>query len=463
VSLYNQQKGLPADLDNHVFKIKNKIVFATTAGIYEYDAVANKMIAAKEYADIVGPRPLRYLKEDVDGNIWFVQDKMVGVADYSGAKPVIHYIPELKNKILSGFENIFPFNSENILAGSESGFYHINYKRYRESIKPIAAYLTLVKIMGRSGVILFGGHSSPTDSNEKTLTIPYWHNSLHFEYTASLINLHTHLEFSYYLKGFDDAWSNWSTLAEKDYTNLPSGSYTLHIKARNSPSNESEAYIYSFTIKPPWHQTLWAYALYVLLFGIIMFVIFRFQARKHKRRQEAVKKQLTYQHQLELEKTEKELIRLKNEKLEAAIEHKNAELASATMNLVQKKEFILKLKTELQQLQKRTKVGEDNPELKKLIKVLSEEEKSDEEWNIFSQHFDSVFGDFITILKNKFPSLKPHELRLCAYLRMNLNSKEIAPLMSISLRGVEISRYRLRKKLDLTSDVNLVQFLMDLK
>jgi DNA-binding CsgD family transcriptional regulator len=108
------------------------------------------------------------------------------------------------------------------------------------------------------------------------------------------------------------------------------------------------------------------------------------------------------------------------------------------------------------------KVGDDNPELKKVLKALSEEEKLDEEWEHFSHHFNSVHGDFLTILKNKFPSLKPHELRLCAYLRMNLSSKEIAPLMSISVRGVEISRYRLRKKMVLPTEINLVQYLMEL-
>jgi DNA-binding CsgD family transcriptional regulator len=54
-------------------------------------------------------------------------------------------------------------------------------------------------------------------------------------------------------------------------------------------------------------------------------------------------------------------------------------------------------------------------------------------------------------------------MQLCAYLRMNLSSKDIAPLMSISVRGVEISRYRLRKKLNLSTEENLVQYLMDLK
>jgi DNA-binding CsgD family transcriptional regulator len=180
-----------------------------------------------------------------------------------------------------------------------------------------------------------------------------------------------------------------------------------------------------------------------------------------KKRFEEEQKQMAYLHQLELEKSEKEFIRLQKEKLEGEVVHKNAELASATMDLVQKKEFILKLKSELQQLQKTTKVGNDHPELKKLLKTLSEEEKLNKDWDQFARHFDSVYGDFLTHLKNRFPDLKPHELQLCAYLRMNLSSKEIAPLMSISVRGVEIGRYRLRKKLNLSTEENLTHFLME--
>jgi DNA-binding CsgD family transcriptional regulator len=73
-----------------------------------------------------------------------------------------------------------------------------------------------------------------------------------------------------------------------------------------------------------------------------------------------------------------------------------------------------------------------------------------------------VHSDFLFTLKEKYPDLKAHELKLCAYLRMNLSSKEIAQLMSISVRGVEISRYRLRKKLDIPTETNLFQFLFDI-
>lgn len=474
VTLFTKQKGLPADLDNHVFKIKGKIVFATSEGIYEYDAGQNRMKPAKEYEALFGKQPVRYLKEDRDGNIWFVQEKMVGVADYSSSKPVIHYVPELKNKILSGFENIFPFNRNNIFVGGETGFYNIDYEKYRAAIKPFDAFITHVKIINRKDSVLFGGYVFDSNKVMKPIKIPYKLNSLRFAFAASFFDPQSGPEFSYYLKGFDNDWSKWSPAAEKEYTNLPPGTYTFNVKARNSPSHESAPCQYTFTIKAPWYGTIAVYILYVLLAGWILYLILKYQAKRHRKKLEARRladqkrfeeeqKQTAYRHQLELEKSEKELMRLQKEKLEAEITHKNAELASATMNLVQKKEFIQKLKTELQQLQKTAKAGEDNPELKKVLKALSEDEKLDVEWEQFSQHFNSVHGDFLTALKKSYPELKPHELKLCAYLRMNLSSKEIAQLMSISLRGVEISRYRLRKKLQLPTEVNLVQFLFELK
>ena len=183
------------------------------------------------------------------------------------------------------------------------------------------------------------------------------------------------------------------------------------------------------------------------------------ERQKHKEEQQ----RLAYMHQLELEKSEKELMKLKNEKLETEIEFKNTELASTAMHLVQKEEFLLKIKEELHHLNNNGKEKADGAELKKILRILSEEEKLNEEWEQFSVHFDKVHGDFLIRLKEKYPSLKPHELKLCAYLRMNLSSKEIARLMSISVRGVEISRYRLRKKLEIPTETNLFQFLFDLQ
>ena len=162
-----------------------------------------------------------------------------------------------------------------------------------------------------------------------------------------------------------------------------------------------------------------------------------------------------------MEKTEKEIIKLKNEKLESEIQHKNKELASSAMHLVQKGELIGKIKEEILRLKKTSASEKLVEDLKKLIKILGEEEKLDDDWEHFAMHFDKVHSDFLIAMKEHYPALTANELKLCAYLRMNLSSKEIAQLMNISVRGVEISRYRLRKKLGIPTETNLFNFLLN--
>ncbi len=474
ISRYTQKDGLPADLDNHVFKLKGRIVFATPKGVYEYRAADNKMVPAAAYTKLFGQMPLRYLKEDEKGNIWFVQNKMVGVVDFGNTQPAIQFIPELKNKILSGFENIYPYNTQNVLIGSESGFYLLNYELYRQKRLPLRTYINLIKITGGIDSVLFGGFGDNNQAGGLDQPIPYQWNSLHFSFATSIYGQYPGAEYSFWLEGFDKTWGNWTTQYEKDYTNLPEGKYVFHVKSRNTPSSESGEYTWTFSVSPPWYRTLWAYFMYAVALTALLYTLYKYQEKKHYRKQaerrladqqkfEEEQRQLTYQHQLELEKTEKELIRLKNENLEAEIEYKNAELASTAMNLVQKKEFLLKLTEELNKLNKPGKETVDTSELKKIIRSLASEEKLDEEWKQFSIHFNNVHTNFLITLKNAHPNLNAHELKLCAYLRMNLTSKEIAQLLSISVRGVEISRYRLRKKLQLQPKEDLFQFLLNLE
>uniref|UniRef100_UPI001F8ED837 triple tyrosine motif-containing protein n=1 Tax=Nostoc sp. CMAA1605 TaxID=2055159 RepID=UPI001F8ED837 len=312
------------------------------------------------------------------------------------------------------------------------------------------------------------------DQQVRSGSLPYKWNALHFAFATSLMAGQPEAEFSYYLEGFDQRWSNWSTQHEKDYTNLPEGSYVFHVKSRSSPSAESPECTYTFRVAPPWYRSWWAYVIYLLLVSAAFYGVYRLQDRRLRRKQEQRRqadqqqfeeeqRRLTYQHQLEMARAEKEMIKLKNENLEAEIEHKNAELASTAMNLVQKKEFMLKITGELNKLCKPGNDQVDTAELKKIIRSLGSEEKLDEDWKQFSIHFNSVHSNFLINLKKAFPALNAHELKLCAYLRMNLSSKEIAQLLSISVRGVEISRYRLRKKLQVPAKEDLFQFLLQVE
>ena len=177
---------------------------------------------------------------------------------------------------------------------------------------------------------------------------------------------------------------------------------------------------------------------------------------------EEEQKRLRYIHDLEIAKSESELVTLRNEKLEADINFKNSELASSAMHLVKKGELVSKMKTELSHVLKALGNHPAEAELKKIIKSISEDDNMDQEWENFALHFDKVHSDFISALKEKHPGISNNEVKLCAYLRMNLSTKEIAQLMNISVRGVEVSRYRLRKKLELATEISLFDYLINI-
>ncbi|MBK6938351.1 MAG: hypothetical protein IPH18_16945 [Chitinophagaceae bacterium] len=196
-----------------------------------------------------------------------------------------------------------------------------------------------------------------------------------------------------------------------------------------------------------------------------MYLGYRWQKNKFKKQRqkfEEEQRKLQYIHDLEISKTESELIALQNEKLASEITYKNSELASSAMHLAKKGELLTKVKGELSHVMKKLDNEQAINELKKMIKSLNEDENIDQEWENFTKHFDKVHGDFIIKLKEKHPSLTGNELKLCTYLRMNLSTKEIAQLMNISVRGVEISRYRLRKKLGIQQETSLFDYLINL-
>lgn len=470
VKLYTENNGLPSRIKNHLFKIKNRIVVTTEEGVYVHNEKKDVFELSEYFRLLFGSGNIRHLKEDDAGNIWFIEGKNLGVVDLSGSKPETIYFPELNGKMVSGYEHINPQNEFNILIGSEKGFYHINYAAYKKNKYQIQVKIRSVKTLAGADSLLFGGYFGEVNelqqqTKDRIPNISYNRNSLNFKYSSPLYEHQNSVVYSYFLEGFDRDWSSWSKKAEKDYTNLPAGSYRFMVKAKNNLGSESAPTGYSFVILPPWYQTSWAYIMYVILFFVILYLVyaknqqlFLRQERKHEEEQ----KRLQYLHQLEIEKSEKEIIALKNEKLQSEIEHKNTELASVAMHLVQKGELLANIKEELIRLKKSSNGdGHLNGDYKKLIHILGEEDKMDKDWEHFAVHFDKVHSNFLKTLKASHPTLSAHELKLCAYLVMNLSSKEIAQLMNISVRGVEISRYRLRKKFKISTETNLFNYLLE--
>ena len=467
--LFTEKDGLPSLLNNHVFKIKSKIVFATEKGVYEFNKATESFIPSPTLTPVFGSLELRYLHEDEDGNIWFCSGKKMGVVHFNEATSnknfTITYFPEITGQILSGFENVYPYNSENIFISSDKGIIHLNYKKYISNKIKLNVLLGTVKTIGKNDSTVFGGYFPPEknltfqQNDDSILHFPKSSNSFHFEFSSPAFGLQSNIEYSYKLDGYEKEWSAWSLKSEKDYTNLPDGKYTFLIKVHDNLGNESSPIGYTFIINPPFYKTIWAYLCYILLFFLLLHFIRQWQKRslqQQRLKYEEKQKQIIALHNLEIEKNEKEIIKLQNEKLAQEVLLKKKELADASMHLVEREDALARVKEELQKLYKKTG---DNHDVKVALQLVNGIEKNKTNWDQFASHFNEINNDFLKKLKARYPSLTNPDLKVCAYLQLNLVSKEIAQLMNISVRGVESSRYRLRKKLDVPNDESLTDFL----
>ncbi|MCA1761782.1 MAG: two-component regulator propeller domain-containing protein [Cryomorphaceae bacterium] len=467
---FESGRGLPANLYINVSKIRNELVFSTPSGAYTYSVPKDSFIVHEDLTDILGEnRHIERLIEDELGNIWFSVDDNFGVIKVKEKgmynELEIFNFNRLQDALIDGFEHIYAYDSENIFIATEEGFVHYNPTVKDDAKFPFPLYVKRVQLTGQTDSLLMDNGVAVSGNKEELKANM---NNLKFVHVTPNFQQLNRIEYRYKLNGFDSDWSRWSTHPEKEYTNLPYGKYTYTVQARNAYGSISNDANYSFVIHPPWYASVYARMAYILLFIIGFFSLFSWIRRREKKKTEAFKqaqneklRKKEAEFKETVEKSEKEIFSLRNEKLQNEISHKNSELASATMHLVQKGEILMKIKADLNNLEK------DVPEklkqkVKQIERVIESDVRLDKNWERFESHFDQVHENFFKRLRSNYPELTPKDQKLCAYLRMNLTTKEIAPLLNISVRGVEISRYRLRKKMELDSDVNLVSFILEL-
>ena len=194
---------------------------------------------------------------------------------------------------------------------------------------------------------------------------------------------------------------------------------------------------------------------YVLIVVIFIFLINRYYINFYRKKEEKIIRM--NQNKLELKEIEKKqaLISIKNEKLQQDIEGKNRELAISTMSMIKKNQFLSRLKKDL-------KNSDSMQNISSVIRVIDRNLNNTDDWKFFEEAFNNADKDFLKKVKQSHQSLTNNDLRLCAYLRLNLSSKDIAPLLNISLSSVEIKRYRLRKKMNLAHNEGLTDHLLSL-
>lgn len=466
VRRYGQADGLPSDLFNYVFDIGKRALVAGEHGLFRYDPAADRFVSAPEFDAQLGKnKRTRFLQEDAAGNIWFVTGEDAGVLwiedEGLGKKIRRQIFPQLNGQIVGGFEHIYCLDAQNLFFGTEKGFLHLNTERLHRTNRALQVNINSVRIPQSADSVVYGGFPG---SNTTNIVLPNHYNWVIVSFAATVYGESRRIQYSTRLGGLEKAWSGWSQKTERDFTHLPSGRYQLMVKARDELGQESETVVFSFRILPPWYASRWAMFFYFLVAAGLLTLLVRAQRKRFEREKDELTRthrQKEEQHLRRAELTEQELVRVQNEKLEAEVQHKNEELALATMHLVQKGEMIATIQEALERmLEKEQQPATLRDELRRLLRMLQFDTRTDQDWEQFAVHFDQVYRDFLQRLRERFPQLSPNDYRLCAYLRMNLNTKEIAHLMNISVRGVEGSRYRLRRKLNISNEAHLVDFLM---
>ncbi|MFD2598976.1 triple tyrosine motif-containing protein [Sphingobacterium corticis] len=447
--LFTETDGLPSTYQNYVFQWGKGVVFGTKNGIFKFNSANERFEAIKELSAFNGVG-LRFIQRNEDGNIWFASDRHIGLARSNGHQGgyQLCYLNEIDGMHTTGFENIYAYDKNNVYIGAEKGVVHVNWEKYVAQRDKPSVLLSKVIIKDKNDSILY---------NKQLLDANF--DSFHFEFTSPSYGANADLSFSYKLDGYDKRWSDWSTDRQKAYTNLPSGKYQFQIKAKNNLHFESDILNYSFEVKPPWYATTFAWAMYTILFLFGFYILVKWQRAMWLNRQkkhDAEIARLRYIYQLELEKNEREIIKLQKEHLEDEVLEKTKELANTSLQLMENADALTKLRNELNKIES----GQlDETELRRVTSMLKDVEKNAAHWDQFAVHFDELNDGFLQRLSALHPNLSRNDLKVCAYLRLHLSTKQIAQLQSISVRGVEVHRYRIRKKLQVETEVSLSTYL----
>lgn len=244
----------------------------------------------------------------------------------------------------------------------------------------------------------------------------------------------------------DEDWKLISNDGIYSYHYLAAGDYVFEVKNSSGPLGKL-----NFTILNPWYMSFTAWVIYFILFILLLYWAFKFFNMQLERQKSYLEKQ---NNRLLREK----MIEMENERLHQDNILKSKDLANATMHLIQKNELIQEIKEEIIQIRKSGEPALNTKDFQQMLHHINENLTMQDDKNLFNANFEDVHADFLKKLKHDQPSLSADDLKLAAYLRMNLSSKEIAPLFNISIRGLENKRYRLRKKMNLSLDTNLSEF-----
>ena len=442
----NNDDGLPYKLK--MFKVGGRIELFGDDCFYTYSDVEDKI----RPNTILNPcfKNIKNIKQIIavgDNTFWTLTNHSIYRFFYDGyeASVLENYDLGLNRMLVNMSENISILNDSLHLICLDNGFLLYqppsDEQACRSDKNQLPPYIESLQVMTASGKSKYMDISSDT-------RISYKNNHLSFCFSAK--NTFTnHLLFQYQLSGIDREWSAPQKINHVTYARLPKGKYKFRVRTIDHLGNFSADAVYSFEITPPWFLSIWAFASYLLLLVLLFATGRRIILNKYRDK-----------HLQEVKNQETTRLKVLTEQLQNEVEVKNAELLSQSSFIIQKNELIEKIRNTINEFYSKNKNATLIPMYQRINTLLNHSLDLEEDWNRFLIKFEEKHTGFFRNLKQRYPQLTNTDLRLCACLKLNMESKEIASLMNLSVRAVENSRYRLRKKLNLQPAQNLNEFFL---
>jgi len=456
--IFDEKDGLPANTNIKVFKIANRVVFSNGERLFTWDDLKQKIIPYTDLnSNLQGFEAAASITTIDEYNYWFATKTEAALFSSKEIIPAMLYrliFTQYNLSLVDNYENIVPLTENLHLICLSDGF-AIFKKDVVLQTNANASKLVIRDFVCRDAA----GNALDLEPSGTSVSLKNAYNNISISY-STLQNPCSRKLYQYKLEGIDSDWSRWSGSAEARYTRLPVGQYNFNVRTLTSNGTITEPVSLKFKVKPARYASMAATLLYILigLGGILASQYFyrKRLAKQHDRLHLIADEK----RKAEKQYSEQEIMKLQNEKLHAEISHKNMQLADSTLSIIKKNEVLIEIKNELEK--QKEDLGPRYPAryLQRLTALIDKNISNDNDWEIFEALFDQAHENFFKRLKQSFPDLTQSDLKLCAYLKLNLSSKEIVPLLNISIRGVEIRRYRLRKRLALSSDKNLVEYIM---
>lgn len=447
--------------------INNKVYFQTKNHFYRFSKEQGTFFEDKKITALFQEiPPINTLIEDSEGSLWYAFNESLGVLTKNPngtfSKKQAPF-SNLSGNLVNNYLSVNTIDPENIFIGLTDGLTHYDSKIPNSFITKPKVFIETFSFPGDT--ILTGN----IPKNQQIYTVPYSSNHVKFTFSSPTYENQENVTYSYKLEPFEENWRTWSTLSIKEYTNLREGTYVMKLKSKNSYGIESDVSEVTFTVSPPWYRHFLAYLVYFIFLITAVYIIsnrIKLKIRKNRyyetieQRRLYLEKESKIRH--EQHELEKEIEKLKSDKLQIKILAKDKELVNNSLQVVKKNKILNGIIYKLKDID--TNILDDSTkfEFNKLHKSIVKEVNTDKSWKDLEKHIKNVHFEFLKRLKEKYPTISPRELDLSTYLLMNMSTKEIAEIMNISTGGVELARYRLRKKLGLNKKENLIGFLMSI-